>query len=355
MDYVAWVTHPEYDDGSAKRFVRSLSGKKLIANPGERFSYSNIAYNVLGDLLAHVLAKPFESAMQEQILIPSGMQNSTLMVADIPTNALAVPHLRSPEMRVNPVYPYQRADAPSSFLHTTVVDMCHWGITALSRGTYLGREILSSTGYDLMWTAVAARGNLRPNIYEEMGLGWTLGHFKNVKTVSHGGAGFGATAFLLILPEKNCAAIVLCNEESDAHFQAIQVVADTLIGQKPQANKVSWMVPISQALAEGGIDEAYARYGEIKARNGEFYCNESDLLNLSLQLFTAQKIEMAIDVLGLNIHVYPNYVESYLNRARLYLRQGDIGKAKESLIKALSLEPDNATATTLLEMVQHVT
>ena len=135
IEYVELVAHPEYDDGAAERFVRGLSDRKLIANPGERFSYSNIAYNVLGDLLAKVSAKSFESAMQEHILIPSGMPNSTFLLADIPTNLLAWPHLRSPEMRVNPIYPYHRADAPASFLHTTVVDMCHWGITSLKRGS----------------------------------------------------------------------------------------------------------------------------------------------------------------------------------------------------------------------------
>ena len=277
IEYVELVAHPEYDDGAAERFVRSLSGRKLIANPGERFSYSNIAYNVLGDLLAKVSAKSFESVMQEQILIPSGMPNSTFMLTDIPIHLLAWPHLRSPEMRVNPSYPYHRADAPASFLHTTVVDLCHWGITSLKRGNHPGQSILSSAGYDLMWTPVAKRGN-PPSMYEEMGLGWTLGHFKDVKTVCHGGGGFGGTAFLLILPEKNCAAVVLCNEESNAHFRAVQAVADTLIGQKPQANTVSWMVPISRALAEGGIDAAYARYSEIKAGGGqEYYFDENDL------------------------------------------------------------------------------
>jgi hypothetical protein len=54
-------------------------------------------------------------------------------------------------------------------------------------------------------------------LFEEMGLGWSLGHFKGVKPICHGGAGFGGTPFLLILPEKNCAAVILCNEESNTH------------------------------------------------------------------------------------------------------------------------------------------
>jgi CubicO group peptidase (beta-lactamase class C family) len=350
-EYVALVTRPEFDDGAAERFVRGLSDRKLIANPGERFSYSNIAYNVLGDLLAKVSAKSFESVMREQILIPSGMPNSTFMLKDIPTNLLALPHLRSPEMRINSIYPYHRADAPASSLHTTVVDLCHWGITALNRGSYRGLSILPSAGYDLMWKPVARRGS-PPSIFEEMGLGWTLGHFKDVKTVSHGGGGFGWTAFLLILPGENSAAIILCNEESNAHFRAVRAVADTILNQKPQANTVSWMVPISRALADGGIEAAYASIAGIKARDDEFYFFEDDLLNLALQLFSAKKIDLAIEVLDLNIHVYPEYIDSYLEQAKFYLHKGKFAQAKESILKALSIEPDNATAARLLEIVQ---
>jgi hypothetical protein len=255
-------------------------------------------------------------------------------------------------MRVNPIYPYHRADAPASFLHTTIVDMCHWSITCLDQGNYLGQRILSPNSYDLMWKPVAKRGH-PPSMYEEMGLGWTLGHYKSIKTVSHGGGGFGGTAFLLILPEKNCAAVILCNEESDAHYRATQAVADALIGHKPRANTVSWMVPISRALAEGGIDAAYARYSELKARGvEEYYFSEDDLGNLVIQLVSVKKIDLAIEVLGLNIHVYPEHIGSYLEQAKLYLQKGEIARTKECLLKALSIEPHNATAIRLLEMVQ---
>jgi CubicO group peptidase (beta-lactamase class C family) len=281
------------------------------------------------------------------------MPNSTFILAEIPASLRVVPHLRSPELKVNSIYPYHRADTPASFLHTTVVDMCHWGSTALNHGRYRNQSILSPDSFDLMWTAVAKRGS-SPSMYEEMGLGWSLGHYKGVKTVSHGGGGFGWNAFLLILPEKDYAAVILCNEESNAHVRATRAVADMLIGEKPQANSVSWMIPISRALAEGGIQAAYARYAEIKARkdDDEFFFQEYELINLAWQLFTAKKTDLAIEVLELNIHVYPEYIESYLEQANLYLYQGDIVQAKESLLKALSIEPNNVTATRLLEKVQ---
>ena len=50
-EYDELVAHPEYDDGAAERYVRGLSSRKMSAAPGERFLYSNIAYNVLGELI----------------------------------------------------------------------------------------------------------------------------------------------------------------------------------------------------------------------------------------------------------------------------------------------------------------
>jgi CubicO group peptidase (beta-lactamase class C family) len=191
IEYTELLAHPEYDAAAAERYVRRLNHRKLAAAPGERFLYSNIAYNVLGDMIAKVSGNSFETYMQQQILIPAGMPNSTFLLAEVSPDLLAVPHLRAPEMIVSPFYPYHRADAPASFLHATVLDMCHWGLTCLNRGSYSGESLLSPASYEMMWTPVVAWGYSRPSIYEDMGLGWTLGHYKNTKTISHGGMGFG--------------------------------------------------------------------------------------------------------------------------------------------------------------------
>jgi hypothetical protein len=86
-----------------------------------------------------------------------------------------------------------------------------------------------------------------------------------------------------------------------------------------------------RALAAGGIDAAYDRCAEIKARDGEFYYGEDDLLDLALQMFTAKKIDLAIEVLGLNIHVFPQHIESYLVQAKVCLHKGETDQARESL------------------------
>jgi hypothetical protein len=239
-------------------------------------------------------------------------------------------------MIVNPVYPYHRADAPASFLHTSLVDMCHWCITCLSLESGSSHSILSPDGFRLMWTPVAPRGY--PPLYESAGLGWVLGHVNGVQTVSHGGAGFGSTGFLTLMPEKGRAAIILCNEESSAHNHVTDVVIDVLLDRDPVAGPVSWMVPVCHALQSGGIDAAYACYPEVK-NNPEYFLDNDELISLVYQLIGVKKIDLAIDVLKFNLFVFPSHIGSLYLLAKLYLQKKDYTQAETVLKEALSIAP----------------
>ncbi len=54
----------------------------------------------------------------------------------------------------------------------------------------------------------------------------------------------------------------------------------------------------------------------------------------------------------MNIYVFPEYLESYLEQAKLYLYKGEIAPAKERLLQVLSVEPGNATAARLIDLVE---
>ncbi len=342
------LAHPEYDEGAAERFVRGLVNLRLVGKPGENFSYSNIGYNILGDLLAKICRKPFEALMRERLLLPSGMPNSTFLLADVPPERLAVPHLCSPEVRPNPIYPYHRADAPASFLHSTIGDMCDWAITSLGRGSYPRERILSQDSYDTMWAPAAEWGPPYPSIYEDMALGWTLGHFKRARTISHGGMGMGWSDFLLVFPEQDGGLVVLCNGESFARDRIVRGLADALIGEAPQLEPASWAVPIRRALADGGRQAARACSEEIRrAPASAFHLEPRDLANLAFQLFSAGRADLAIGVLELNVAAFPAHTDSYMLLAELCSRQGNSASALDALEAVLRIEPDNPQAIQL--------
>ncbi len=305
-EYDEFVSHPEFDDGASERYVRGLCRRGMVSNPGEHFLYSNIGYNVLGDLISKVSGAPFEEYMNQNILHPAGMDDSTFYFPEVAGERLAVPHLRTPEMAVNPVYPYHRADAPASSLHSTLQDMCNWCITSLDQGTFRGQHILSEDQYRVMWTPVAPRNY--PPFYEHTGLGWTLGHYGGLQTVSHGGRGFGWTDFLILLPEIRRGAVILSNEESSARESIVTAVVDIMLERIPEAGPVSWMIPISRALHTGGLRAAHDLCGEIIRIGGEgFLYKPGELISLAYQLVSAQKILLAIEVLRLNLEAFPDH------------------------------------------------
>jgi CubicO group peptidase (beta-lactamase class C family) len=145
---------PEYDDGALERYVRSLTDLSLIAAPGEKFQYSNMAFEILGDVIAKVSGESFESYMQRNILRPLGMKHSTLLLREANQKLLTTPHLPGESGAVvSKVFPYNRAHAPSSTLYSNIDDMNRWAMANLNRGELNGKRILKASTYDLLWKA----------------------------------------------------------------------------------------------------------------------------------------------------------------------------------------------------------
>jgi CubicO group peptidase (beta-lactamase class C family) len=348
-EYDELVAHPEYNEGAAERYVRGLSSRKMVASPGERFAYSNIAYNVLGDLISKISGQSFEDYMKENILCPSGMPESTFYYPDVPCERLAVPHLRAPGMMVNPVYPYHRADAPASFLHTTVVEMCHWAITNMNRGVFGKKRILHPASYAVMWAPIVKREF--PPWREEMGLGWSLGHFEGKRVVGHGGGGFGWTCLLAMFPETNQAAIVLCNDESSAHERAMEAAVHTMFGKEPQCGTLSWMIPIAEELEKGGIRAAYDCYEKIRNDAG-YFLDANELISLFYQLRSAKKLATAEEVLELDLQAFPENLGLKLFVAKNYIHRNKWERAKAVLQEALDFSPGNPSVMDMLEKIK---
>ena len=123
-----------------------------------------------------------------------------------------------------------------------------------------------------------------------------------------------------------------------------------MLGQKPQAGSVSWMIPVCHAYKTGGRQAAYDFYAQLEWNDKNKYIfQDYELLTLVFQLMGAGNLDAAIDILNLNIQAFPNEVESYNRLADMYHRRGEFSLAENVLLKALSIHPDNFEAAELLE------
>jgi CubicO group peptidase (beta-lactamase class C family) len=203
---------PEYDEGALERYVRSLTDRELLFKPGKEFSYSNLAFEVLGDLIAKVSGQSFADYVKEHILLPLGMNDSSILIRDVDPALLANGHVQGDngEVLVSEHYAYNRRHGPSSTLHSNVVDMSRWAIANMNRGELEGRRILDASSYELLWEPTVMVG-IRHRRRVLLGLSWFLSGFNEHPTVYHGGGDIGYRTNFLMAPDAGVAVIVLSN------------------------------------------------------------------------------------------------------------------------------------------------
>src|SRR5262245_48546689 len=200
---------PEYDDGALERYVRSLKDKLLRWEPGTKFAYSNMAFEVLGDLVAKVSGISFENYVQANILRPLNMRSSTLLLKEANESLVAAGHTKDSGGQLKAIahYPYNRAHTPSSNLESNVVDMARWIMANLDRRQLDGRTILKKSTHELMWTPAADVGGGRAHV----GISWFLEERNGESFVTHGGGDDGFLTYLILVPNRKIGIVMMTN------------------------------------------------------------------------------------------------------------------------------------------------
>ncbi len=64
------------EDMTLQDWAESISGKELKTKPGEEYSYSNVNYNLLGVIIENVTGISYREYMEENILVPYGLDST---------------------------------------------------------------------------------------------------------------------------------------------------------------------------------------------------------------------------------------------------------------------------------------
>jgi CubicO group peptidase (beta-lactamase class C family) len=310
---------PEYDEGAAERYVRSLNDRELIAAPGERFSYSNMAFEVLGDLIAKVSGMSFEDYVKTNILNPLDMKESTFLKKKVSPELATTPHVMQLSTDVSDIYPYHRAHAPSSTLHSNVLEMCNWAVANMNKGTFKGKDILKSESYDVLWEPA----KLNNGKTAQVGLSWFLRKYREIETVFHSGI-------------------------------AISALFLTLGLEPPPLPRSPIRAVIGNIIAEKGVDAGIKRYLELKENQPKSYSFDPGQLNrLGYHLINLERIEDAIKIFKLNIEAHPKVANCYDSLGEAYMTKGDKENAIKYYEKALELDPKMGTAIEALKKLRN--
>lgn len=353
---------PQLGDDALSEFARSLSDWRLQSEPGSAFSYSNAGFELLGLVLSRVTGTTFENAMRDQVLAPLGMRNSTFLRGEVPAHLAASPHVGTPLSVPDGAYPYTRRHAPSSTLHSNLVEMCRWMVAHFEPAAGGSDEQwvrLDAGLLDLMWKPVMSVG--RQPWEEAMALGWAVGSYRGYRTLSHSGLDPGFGARLVLVPERRTGVVILANSNTVPASPIAKAALDIALADVPPSGVTpegvaamralvpSVVGPVAEALATSGPDAAKATFHRLAAAEPtEFDLDDEGFVDAVWGAIELHRPSMVWPLLRLWTDLRPDSSDAWTITGATHQLDGHLDLARSALQRALDLDPENDEAGQLL-------
>ncbi|HEV2455087.1 MAG TPA: serine hydrolase domain-containing protein [Verrucomicrobiae bacterium] len=192
------------------QFIRRLGRHPPDFKPGEKWSYCNAGYSLLGYIVENVSGEDYLSFLRQNIFSPLGMTNSAFRD---PVNV--IPHRAAGYVFDHGTYENRDYDLTDLFsagtMVSTVSDLSKWDVALLDGG------VLDETSKKLWWTPARLNDGRAVPVSEDgsstYGFGWFLGTLDGHKNIGHGGVTSGFSAANELYPDDHLFIIVLSNTD----------------------------------------------------------------------------------------------------------------------------------------------
>ncbi|MEA5467875.1 serine hydrolase domain-containing protein [Spirulina sp. 06S082] len=216
----------DLDNSEAEDVFEYLAEVELLGEPGDVFGYSDLAVSLAGYLAVLAvdedeegLYEGYARLLQERVLDPIGMKDSTILTSE----AIANPNYsRSYILEDGELLEAETEDfdgdplAPSGSLKASITDMARYISTQVNRGIAPnGDRVVSEENLLKTW---------QPK-WGSYAMGWEIDEYQGIEVIAHEGSYDNFVSIIGIIPEYNIGFVVLTNCED---------TASSLIEETPQ-------------------------------------------------------------------------------------------------------------------------
>jgi len=218
------------DDVITKNHILKMVRRQKDLNfaPGEEYLYCNTGFTLLAEIVGRITEKPFRDWTQDNIFNSLDMTNTHF-------------HENHEKIVKNRSYYYSPqgegfrkrvlsyANVGATSLFTTVEDLAKWVIN-------FENKVIAN---DAVIAQMHEQGRLNSGEKINYALGLSVGEYKGLKTVGHGGADAGFRSQVVRFPEEDFAVIVLSNLSAINTNRLAMQVADIYLSKKTIEKKPS--------------------------------------------------------------------------------------------------------------------
>ncbi|RNI27811.1 serine hydrolase [Rufibacter immobilis] len=329
---------------------KSVLGKPLEFKAGEKFSYNQTGFVLLGLVLEKLTGKPFQDFIKENQLAAVGMPQSGFgdFYDVVPNMAKSYSYRNRKYSNVAEAFPAPSRTAAG--MYGTAEELAQWAI-ALQKGQLLKEKNSVST----LWSPVPLNNGTFSGftrLLNGYAMGWPTMNRAEHRAV--GGVGGGRSAFF-IYPEDDLTIVVLTNRIGCAPETFIDELAGFYVPSMKPATGFGLPPEIRvlhQAFKQKGFKGLEQTVRDQKKKNPSFTIPENDLNDWGYLLWKQGSLEKALAAFKLNTILYPNSGNTFDSYAEALMSNGEKELAIKNYKQALALSPNNAGAKRQLEILQ---
>jgi len=185
-----------------EKMIETFKDEPLEFNPGDRFSYSNNGYDIMGYLIEKVTGKTYEAYMRENIFQPLGMMDSGCDYCTPIIKNRASGYAFKDDKPENPYFYDASLLIASGGLYSTVEDMYLW-----DQALYTEKLVKASTLEQAFMP-----GKLNDGSLTNYGFGWMLHDYCGLRELDHLGGQPGFSTYIGRYIDQRFSVIILSND-----------------------------------------------------------------------------------------------------------------------------------------------
>ena len=198
-DFMATATSPATVD----QMITSFKNDPFDFNPGEKFSYNNSGYFLLGHIIEKASGKSYGDYLRDTFFEPLGMHDTGVHSSTAVLEHEATGYNYQGGKTAKALdWDMSRAGAAGN-LYSTVEDLMRW-----NEGIF-GGKVLSEESLKAAFTPVKLSSGEEPMM--SYGYGWMMGERRGLKTISHGGGLDGWLSMLTRFVDEDLTIVVFHN------------------------------------------------------------------------------------------------------------------------------------------------
>ncbi|MEN0056387.1 MAG: serine hydrolase [Mucilaginibacter sp.] len=331
--------------------------KPLAFKPGDKYTYSNINFNLLALLVEKVSGLPFDTYLKKYIFTPAGMTET---------------YLGNPQLAQKSSVTHRYFYPKHYYPHFKQID----SISAnASYTTFWGEGNVISTTTDLLKFDQALYNNtlvnthvlneaFKPTILNNQqevvagggvsyGLGWYVLKIKaHEKIVFHNGYIDGLRSVFMRNLSKNQTVIILDNTQSGSNFITASNAISILDNTSQEKTKISIADKYAKILFEKGGDVAASRLVQMQADTAHYRYSAHEMDFIANELLDDSCTDKALEAYKVNLLLNPTNPDMYNSYGKALNKAGKKQDAILIYKRSLALKEDNKDAKEALAKLE---